>query len=89
MLWLVEGLTSFVDELFIYQMNLCSLDEYLEMQKNNLIRYYDTAGRKFDSLEDSSFDSWIKLYRPHENSKNSTVSYYLKGGLIFSMLNVF
>lgn len=88
LLWLVEGLTSFVDELFVYQAGLCTIEEYLEMQRENLVRYQGTPGRKFDSVEDSSFDAWIKLYRPDENSKNSTVSYYLKGGLIFSVLNI-
>ena len=89
MLWLVEGLTSFVDELFVYQAGLCSLEDYLKMQKKNFERYFQTPGRKFDSLEQSSFDAWIKLYRPDENSRNSTVSYYLKGGLVFSVLNIF
>lgn len=89
MLWLVEGLTSFVDELFVYQAGLCSLEEYLVMQKNNFARYYQTPGRRFDSLESSSFDAWVKLYRPDENSRNSTVSYYLKGGLVFSVLSLF
>ncbi len=87
MLWLAEGLTSFMDELFIYQSGLISIEEYLEMQKNNLNNYYRVKGRRFDSLEDSSFNAWIKLYRPDENSANSTVSYYLKGGIVFWALN--
>jgi len=33
------------------------------------------------TLEDSSFDSWIKFYQPNENSVNSMVSYYLKGSM--------
>lgn len=85
--WLTEGLTSFMDELFVYRSGLCSLEEYLEMQKNNLQRYFAVPGRRFHSLEESSFLAWIKLYRPDENSANSTVSYYLKGGLVFFMLN--
>jgi len=85
--WLTEGLTSFMDELFVYRSGLCSLEEYLEMQKTNLQRYFATPGRRFHTLEDSSFLAWIKLYRPDENSSNSTVSYYLKGGLVFFILN--
>ncbi len=87
LLWLAEGLTSLMDELFIYQCGLISLEEYLEMQKNNLNRYYATPGRRFDSLEDSSFNAWVKLYRPDENSANSSMSYYLKGGIAFWALN--
>ncbi len=87
LLWLAEGLTSLMDELFIYRMGLISLEEYLDMQKDNLNRYYSIPGRKFHSLDDSSFNAWIKLYRPDENSNNSSMSYYLKGGIVFFALN--
>ncbi len=88
LLWLAEGLTSLMDELFIYRMGLVSMEEYLEMQKDNLNRYYSIPGKKFHSLDDSSFNAWIKLYRPDENSNNSSVSYYLKGGIVFFALNI-
>lgn len=86
--WLTEGLTSFMDELFVLRSKLCTMEEYLEMQTKNLKNYFSIPGKKFDSLESASFDAWIKLYRPDENSKNSTISYYLKGGLVFSILNI-
>jgi predicted metalloprotease with PDZ domain len=85
--WLTEGLTSFMDEVFVLRSKLCNLEEYLDMQTKNLNAYYSTPGKKFHSLEDSSFNAWIKLYRPDENSKNSSISYYLKGGLVFSTLH--
>jgi predicted metalloprotease with PDZ domain len=85
--WLTEGLTSFMDELFVLRSGLCTLEEYLKMQQKNLSRYYSIPGKKFHSLEDSSFNAWIKLYRPDENSNNSSISYYLKGGLVFSTLH--
>ncbi|MCB9095045.1 MAG: PDZ domain-containing protein [Halobacteriovoraceae bacterium] len=87
MLWLAEGLTSFMDNYFVYKSGLCTGDEYWELIKADLNKYYKIEGRRFDSLEESSFDAWIKLYRPHENSKNSTISYYLKGGLVFLVLH--
>jgi predicted metalloprotease with PDZ domain len=88
LLWLAEGLTSLMDELFVFRMGLISVDEYLDMQKDNLNRYYSIPGRKFHSLDDSSFNAWIKLYRPDENSNNSSISYYLKGGIVFFALNI-
>lgn len=87
LLWLAEGLTSLMDELFVYRSGLISLEEYLEMQKDNLNRYLSVPGRKFHSLNDSSLNAWIKLYRPDENLNNSSVSYYLKGGIVFWSLN--
>ena len=88
LLWLVEGLTSLMDELFIYRIGLITLDEYLEIQKDTFNRYYSTPGKKFHSLDDSSFNAWIKLYRPDENTNNSSISYYLKGGIVFFALNI-
>src|SRR5690606_1238289 len=87
MLWLAEGLTVFMDELCVLRAGLSTLSEYLEQQKNNINRYLATPGRRFHSLEESSFNAWIKLYRPDENTGNSSVSYYLKGGLAFFVLN--
>lgn len=87
--WLTEGLTSFMDQLFIFRAELATLEEYLEMMKENIQQFLATPGRKFHTLEDSSFNAWIKLYRPDENSVNSSVSYYLKGGLAFFVLNIY
>ena len=58
-----------MDELFVYQCGLASLDEYLELQTKNLNRYYQTNGRKFHSLEVSGFNAWDVLYKPNENSR--------------------
>jgi predicted metalloprotease with PDZ domain len=88
LLWLAEGLTSFMDDLLVYRAGLMTLEEYAEVIKNNVDKYLNIPGRKFHSAEDSSFNAWIKLYRPDENSNNSSVSYYLKGGLVFMMLHL-
>jgi predicted metalloprotease with PDZ domain len=39
------------------------------------------------SLEEASFDAWIKLYRPDANTANSTVSYYRKGEVACFLLD--
>ncbi|MEX0798484.1 MAG: PDZ domain-containing protein [Bacteriovoracaceae bacterium] len=85
--WLTEGLTSFMDDLFVYRAGLSSLEEYLGIIKDFLNKYFSIPGKKFHSLEESSFNAWVKLYRPDENSNNSSISYYLKGGLVFSTLH--
>jgi len=87
LLWLSEGLTSFMDDLFVYRAGLSTLEEYLEIVKGNFDTYFATPGRNYHTLEQSSFNAWVKLYRPDENSRNSSVSYYLKGGLVFTVLH--
>ena len=89
MLWLAEGLTRFCDEAFVYQSGLCTIEEYLKWITKYIKQYEKTPGRYVQSLEESSFDAWIKLYRPDENTQNSSVSYYLKGGLVFFLLNIY
>ena len=45
-------------------------------------------GRFETSLEDSSFDAWIKYYRQDENSVNNQISYYDKGEIVTMMLDL-
>ncbi len=85
--WLTEGLTSFMDRLLVLRSGLMTLDEYLKKMRDDLNKLLDNPGRKFHSLEQSSFNAWIKLYRADENSRNSSVSYYLKGGIVFFCLH--
>lgn len=85
--WLTEGLTSFVDDLFVFNCDLSDEEFYLKGLTKKIKAYHKNPGRFFDSLEESSFDAWIKLYQPHENSKNATINYYLKGALAFFCLN--
>src|SRR5690606_26212261 len=63
-------------------------NKYLELVCKSLRRYYDVPGRQLHSLEDASFDAWIKFYRPDEHTNNSSVSYYLKGELVCLLLDV-
>ncbi len=84
--WLTEGLTSFMDRFLVLQSGLMTIEEYIDSLKRDINAYLGIPGRKFHSLEESSFNAWIKLYRPDENSVNSSISYYLKGGLVFLTL---
>jgi predicted metalloprotease with PDZ domain len=46
-----------------------------------------TPGRLVQSLESASFDAWIKQYRPDENTRNDSVSYYTKGSVVGVLLD--
>jgi len=47
-----------------------------------------TPGRFETSLEDASFNAWIKYYRQDENSVNNQISYYDKGEIVDFLLDV-
>jgi predicted metalloprotease with PDZ domain len=87
-LWAVEGITDYYDKLNVRRAGLISPARYLEMVADEIKELRDIPGRRKTSLEESSFDAWIKLYRPDETTPNTTVSYYLKGGLVALILDL-
>lgn len=81
-LWVAEGITSYYQDLILRRAGIYTLPEYLDSLADQFNFYLATPGRKFQSAEESSFDSWIKLSRPDENSVNSGVSYYTAGAIL-------
>lgn len=88
LLWLMEGATSYYDELLLVRAGLLDPARYLERLAEKILQLQSQPGRLVQSLEQSSFDAWIKLYRPDENSANSSISYYLKGALVCLLLDM-
>ncbi len=87
-LWMMEGVTSYYDRLMLVRAGLQQPKTYLEKLGEELQRIAATPGRLRASLEEASFDAWIKHYRPDENTVNSTISYYLKGGVVALLLDL-
>jgi predicted metalloprotease with PDZ domain len=81
-LWLVEGLTSYYDNLLLFRGSLIDVSDYFELLAEEFRVYETTPGREVRSAELASFDTWIKQYKPDSNKVNSTISYYRKGALI-------
>lgn len=87
MLWFSEGFTAYYDDLIVRRCGYTSPDSYLSSLAGNMSYVTNTPGTKVQSLEESSYDAWIKFYRPSENSANNSVSYYTKGATVGAMLN--
>lgn len=87
-LWTVEGITSYYDTYGLLRAGVIDANGYLTRLLKRIQQYEQVPGRKLHSLEDASFDAWIKLYRPDEHTRNSTVSYYLKGELVCALLDL-
>ena len=87
-LWAMEGITSYYDRLLVRRAGRMSIAGWCERTAEDLGKLRRTPGRNLQSLEESSFDAWIKLYKPDEHSVNSTVSYYLKGSLVMLALDL-
>jgi predicted metalloprotease with PDZ domain len=87
-LWFCEGTTSYYDLLIPLRAGIYDAKSYLNHLGKEISRFLTTPGRKVQPLSDSSFDAWIKLYRPDANSNNSQISYYLKGEMISLLLDL-
>lgn len=81
-LWVIEGFTSYFDELNTYKAGKMTYAQWLDRTAKALTRLHQTYGRLRQPLTEASFDAWIRLYRPYEHTRNQTVSYYLKGSLV-------
>ncbi len=88
LLWVFEGITSYYDDLALVRSGLIDTAAYLELLADNVSKVWQTPGRHRQSLAESSFDAWIKLYKPDENSPNTLISYYSKGLLIALALDL-
>jgi predicted metalloprotease with PDZ domain len=87
-LWLCEGVTSYYDRHLLVRAGLVPPKRFLEKLGEELARLALVPGRHVQSLAESSFDAWIKFYKPDEATPNATVSYYLKGGLVALALDL-
>jgi predicted metalloprotease with PDZ domain len=87
-LWFCEGTTSYYDVLIPLRAGIYNRKTFLENLSKDLTRYLTIPGRKVQSLAESSFDAWIKLYRRDANSDNNQISYYLKGELVSLLLDL-
>jgi predicted metalloprotease with PDZ domain len=87
-LWFSEGTTSYYDLVIPWRAGIYDAKTFLANLSQEITRYLLTPGRSVQPLQESSFDAWIKLYRPDANSSNSQVSYYLKGELVSFLLDL-
>jgi predicted metalloprotease with PDZ domain len=88
MLFVSEGFTAYYDDLITRRCGFYSDAQYLEKVASGFSYCMNQFGASVQSVSESSFDAWIKFYRPNENSGNSTVSYYTKGAAVGAVLDM-
>ena len=87
MLWMAEGFTNYYASLVLMRTGLIDRKEYYKHLADQMLLHDLMPGSKVTSAYESSFDTWIKLYKPTPNNFNSYISYYLKGELLGLLLN--
>jgi predicted metalloprotease with PDZ domain len=81
-LWALEGITSYYETLLLLRAGLLTEAQAFEQWTTHWKGHLETPGRKVQSAEMASFDTWIRFYRPDENSPNVSESYYRRGALL-------
>lgn len=82
MLWFHEGLTSYMEHVIVLRAGVVPWSHTSKELARCWSEQTQRPGRLEQSLEESSWDAWIRLYKAHEFSPNSSVSYYDKGEMV-------
>ena len=88
LLWVAEGATAYYEGLLLRRAGLITEKEFFDSRVSMIQQLQERPGRLETSVEDASFDAWIKYYRQDENSVNNQISYYDKGEIVNMMLDV-
>lgn len=88
LLWVAEGATEYYSNLLMLRAGLITPREFLSQRATGIQALQGRPGRLETSLEEASFDAWIKYYRQDENSINNQISYYDKGEIVNMMLDM-
>lgn len=86
-LWVAEGFTDYYGDLVVRRAGLSTREEYLHALSRTISELQATPGRLVQSASAASFDTWIKQYRPDENTVNTAISYYTKGAVVGFLLD--
>lgn len=79
MLWFHEGLTSYMEHVIVLRAGVVPWSHTEKELAKCWSEQVQRPGRLEQSLEESSWDAWIRFYKQHEFSPNSSISYYEKG----------
>jgi Predicted protease with the C-terminal PDZ domain len=88
LLWVAEGGTAYYESVLLYRAGLISEREFFAGKAEQIQALQNRPGRFQTSLEEASFDAWIKYYRQDENSINNQISYYDKGEIVNFLLDL-
>jgi predicted metalloprotease with PDZ domain len=88
LLWVMEGITSYYDDLICERARLYPEGRYLKKVAESIEKYREKPSRLRQSLTASSFDTWLWRYEGDGNIVNRMMSYYEKGSLVGMCLDL-
>lgn len=87
-LWVAEGFTSYYENKYMHRAGFNDDVTFINDLAGAIGTVTNTPGAKYQSAASSSYDAWIIGYRPNENSKNNSISYYSKGEVIGILMDL-
>lgn len=87
LLWFHEGFTSYMEHQIVNRSGVIPWKQTQTELEKLWTSVAKAPGRKYQSLEQSSFDSWIKYYKPSEWTDVASISYYSHGELTGLMMD--
>lgn len=88
LLWVMEGFTSYYEKLILVRAGFMSKEDFLNKLQGSINYVEGTVGSRVQPVAHASFDAWIKAYRPTENSANTSMTYYSRGSVIASIIDI-
>ena len=88
LLWVAEGGTAYYENVLVQRAGLITDKQFLAARATTIQDLQRRPGRFQTSLEEASFDAWIKYYRADENAINNQISYYDKGEIVNWLLDL-
>ena len=88
LLWVSEGTTTYYTLMLMRRAGFTSVSSLLNRLANMMRDDRSLPGRKIQSLEESSFDAWIKFWKNLPNDQNREVSFYDKGASVSLLLDL-
>ncbi len=88
LLWVAEGTTSYYTTMLMRRAGFTPVSSFLSQLATTVRNDRQRPGRKIQSLEESSFDAWIKFWKNSPNDQNREVDYYDKGAAVSMLLDL-
>ncbi len=84
--WVVEGITTYLGDWFLYESGVWNRQEYLAGLLGNLKLHFDRDANAQQSLEESSIDLWLDGYGTSLPNKRASI--YFKGAVVALALDL-
>ena len=86
-LWVAEGFTDYYADILPRAPGIRRATNISTALSSQIEAVQTTPGRLVTPVNMASFDTWIKQYRPDENTANMSINYYPKGAVIAFLLD--